>query len=176
MLRLSSRRKWKKLFWSSCEKNNLQVARELPAKFLFMEQLKLDNQLCFPFYSISRLIIRRYQPFLDQLGITYPQYLVLLVLWENDNQPVNDIAKRLFLQTNTVTPLLKRMESQGIITREKATDDERKVIISLTDNGKEMELLAAEIPDKLTEEMNNFSKDELKALHSTLYRMIDQLK
>ncbi len=141
-----------------------------------MEQLKLENQLCFPFYSVSRMIVRKYQPLLDELEITYPQYLVLLVLWENDSMPVNDIAKRLFLQTNTVTPLLKRMESQGIITREKATDDERKVIVRLSEKGKSMEQLAAEIPFKLAEAMNNFSIDELKALHSTLYRMIEQLK
>ena len=141
-----------------------------------MEQLKLDNQLCFPFYSVSRMIIRKYQPFLDELEITYPQYLVLMVLWETDSMPVNDIAKRLFLQTNTVTPLLKRMESQEIITREKATDDERKVIVCLTEKGQAMEQSAAEIPFKLVEAMNNFSVDELKALHSTLYRMIDQLK
>ena len=141
-----------------------------------MKQLKLDNQLCFPFYSVSRMIIRKYQPLLDELEITYPQYLVLLVLWETDSMPVNDIAKRLFLQTNTVTPLLKRMESQGIITREKATNDERKVIVQLTDKGKGMEQLAAEIPFKLAGAMTDFSIDELKALHSTLYRMIDQLK
>jgi len=141
-----------------------------------MEQLKLDNQLCFPFYSVSRMIIRKYQPLLDELEITYPQYLVLLVLWETDSMPVNDIAKRLFLQTNTVTPLLKRMESQGIITREKATDDERKVIVRLTEKGKAMEQLAAEIPFRLAEAMTNFSIEELTALHSTLYRMIDQLK
>ncbi len=122
------------------------------------------------------MIIRKYQPFLDELEITYPQYLVLLVLWENDAMPVNDIAKRLFLQTNTVTPLLKRMESQAIITRAKATDDERKVIVQLTDKGKGMEQLAAEIPFKLAETMNNFSADELKALHSTLYRLIDELR
>ena len=140
-----------------------------------MEQLKLDNQLCFPFYSVSRLIIRKYQPYLEKLEITYPQYLVLLVLWENDAMPVNDIAKRLILQTNTVTPLLKRMEIQGLVVRDKSAKDERKVIIRLTEKGMKMEILAAEIPDKLAEGMN-MSSDELKNLHRTLYRLIDQLK
>ncbi|WP_372773445.1 MarR family winged helix-turn-helix transcriptional regulator [Mangrovibacterium sp.] len=140
-----------------------------------MEQLKLDNQLCFPFYSLSRLIVRKYQPYLDELEITYPQYLVLLVLWESDAMPVNDIAKRLILQTNTVTPLLKRMESQGIVVRDKSEDDERKVIVKLTEKGKKMELVAAEIPAKMAGGMN-MSADELKNLHSTLYRLIDQLK
>lgn len=147
----------------------------LPVKPLLMEQLKLDNQLCFPFYSISRLIIRRYQPLLDELALTYPQYLAMLVLWENDDQPVNDIAKRLFLQTNTVTPLLKRMENQGIITRSKSDTDERKVIVSLTEKGAEMKLKAAEIPFKLTEGVELPDLD-LKQLHQVLYQILDQLK
>ncbi|MBO7623220.1 MAG: MarR family transcriptional regulator, partial [Bacteroidales bacterium] len=77
-------------------------------------QLRLDKQLCFRFYTVSRLMTQTYHPMLEELGITYPQYLVLMVLWEKDAQPVNDIAKRLFLNTNTVTPLLKRMEEEGI--------------------------------------------------------------
>ncbi|WP_163711480.1 MarR family winged helix-turn-helix transcriptional regulator [Mangrovibacterium lignilyticum] len=140
-----------------------------------MEQLKLDNQLCFPFYSVSRLVIRKYQPYLDKLRITYPQYLVLLVLWETDDMPVNDIAKRLILQTNTVTPLLKRMEIQGIITRGKSAKDERKVIVSLTEKGKQMKQQASEIPYKLAEGMQ-MSQVELQNLHRTLYQLIDQLK
>lgn len=140
-----------------------------------MEQLKLDNQLCFPFYSLSRLIIRKYQPYLDELGITYPQYLVLLVLWENDAMPVNDIAKRLLLQTNTVTPLLQRMEAQAILSREKSSADERKVIVRLTEKGRHMEDQAAEIPFRLSEGME-MSQEDLKKLHSTLYRLIELLK
>lgn len=140
-----------------------------------MEQLKLDNQLCFPFYSISRLIIKRYQPYLDELGLTYPQYLVMLVLWENDEQPVNDIAKRLLLQTNTVTPLLKRMETEGFVSREKSSDDERKVIVRLSPKGRELELKAAEIPFKLAEGFD-MPLEDLKQLHQTLYQIIDKLK
>ena len=81
------------------------------------EQLKLSNQLCFRLYTASRLITQSYKPLLDNLGITYPQYLVLMVLWENDNQPVNEIAHRLKLETNTITPVLQRMEKQGIVVR-----------------------------------------------------------
>lgn len=114
-----------------------------------MEQLKLDNQICFPFYAASRLIIRAYQPHLDKLGITYPQYLVMLVLWEQDSLPVNDIAQKLILNTNTVTPLLKRMETIGLIQREKSKEDERKVLVTLTQQGKEMEAAAAGIPEAL---------------------------
>lgn len=114
------------------------------------EQLKLENQLCFPVYAASRLITREYQPHLDALGITYPQYLVLMVLWETDSISVNEITSRLILNTNTITPILKRMEAQGIITRERSKEDERKVIVTLTDFGKKLQEQAALIPEKLT--------------------------
>jgi DNA-binding MarR family transcriptional regulator len=103
------------------------------------DELKLDNQICFRLYSASRLITQAYTPMLTALGITYPQYLVLMVLWEKDNQPVNDIAHRLILETNTVTPLIQRMEKQGLITRKQGDKDKRQQIVSLTQNGKEME-------------------------------------
>jgi len=113
------------------------------------DQLKLENQLCFPFYAASRLITREYQPYLDKLGITYPQYLVLLILWEADGVSVNEISGKLILNTNTVTPLLKRMEKQGLITRTRSGNDERKVIVNLTASGKKMKRSAASIPEKL---------------------------
>ncbi|MBR2888392.1 MAG: MarR family transcriptional regulator [Bacteroidales bacterium] len=103
------------------------------------DELKLDNQICFRLYSASRLITQAYTPMLTALGITYPQYLVLMVLWEKDNQPVNDIAHRLILETNTVTPLIQRMEKQGLITRKQGDKDKRQQIVSLTLSGKEME-------------------------------------
>ena len=103
------------------------------------DELKLDNQICFRLYSASRLITQAYTPMLTALGITYPQYLVLMVLWEKDNQPINDIAHRLILETNTVTPLIQRMEKQGLITRKQGDKDKRQQIVSLTLSGKEME-------------------------------------
>lgn len=121
-------------------------------------QLKLDNQLCFRFYTVSRLITQAYQPLLKSLGLTYPQYLVMLVLWENDAQPVNDIAKRLKLNTNTVTPLLKRMEDEGLLTRAKGQTDARQVIVSLTPKGKAMEEQAQCIPNDL---VNSFTCSKL---------------
>ena len=109
------------------------------------EQLKLSNQLCFRLYTASRLITQSYKPLLDKLGITYPQYLVLMVLWENDNQPVNEIAHRLKLETNTITPVLQRMEKQGIVVRTRGMVDSRQRIVSLTKEGRAMErLLEAE--------------------------------
>ncbi|MBE6332279.1 MAG: MarR family transcriptional regulator [Bacteroidales bacterium] len=102
-------------------------------------ELQLDNQICFRLYAATRLITQAYTPMLNALGITYPQYLVLMVLWENDVQPVNDIARRLLLETNTVTPLLQRMEKQGIVVRCRGEKDHRQQIVSLTERGRAME-------------------------------------
>lgn len=142
------------------------------------EQLKLSNQLCFPIYAASRLITREYQPHLDKLGITYPQYLVLMVLWENDGLTVNEIAGKLILNTNTVTPLLKRMETMKTITRTRSGDDERKVLVRLTQKGKDMRVQAASIPLELVKELENspVSTEKLMELKGTLYELIGFLQ
>ena len=106
----------------------------------------LENQLCFRLYTASRLLTQAYHPLLSQQGLTYPQYLVLLVLWEKDAQPVNDIAKRLYLETNTVTPLIQRMEKGGILTRTKGTKDARQMIVKLTKKGNGLQDQLAEVP------------------------------
>lgn len=141
------------------------------------EQLRLENQLCFPVYAASRLIIREYQPFLDKLGITYPQYLVMMILWEGDGMPVNDIAKKLILNTNTITPLLKRMEQQGIIRRRRSGKDERKVIVRLTTRGKQLQEEAAVIPEQLASRLaeGELKVDDLIRLKETLESMITSL-
>ena len=143
------------------------------------EQLKLENQLCFPFYAVSRLIIRAYQEDLERLGITYPQYLVLMVLWEKDGISVNEITEKLILNTNTVTPLLKRMEAMQLITRTPSTMDQRKIIIQLTDQGWAMRESAAEIPLKLMSKLNLEVSDVqiAEALHlkNKLYELIKVL-
>ena len=110
------------------------------------EEFKLDNQLCFRLYTASRLLTQAYHPLLSEHGLTYPQYLVLLVLWEKDAQPVNDIAKRLFLETNTVTPLLQRMEKEGILVRRKGEKDARQMIVSLTEKGQDLQQKLADVP------------------------------
>ena len=110
------------------------------------EEFKLDNQLCFRLYTASRLLTQAYHPLLSEQGLTYPQYLVLLVLWEKDAQPVNDIAKRLHLETNTVTPLLQRMEKGGILVRAKGKQDARQMIVSLTRKGKELQKKLSCVP------------------------------
>ena len=109
------------------------------------EQLKLDNQLCFRLYTASRLIVQSYQPYLSDLGITYTQYLALMVLWEKSPVKVSEISSRLKLESNTVTPLVKRMEAQGLVKREKGKQDGRETIVSLTQKGKSLEKEAARI-------------------------------
>ena len=110
-------------------------------------RFKLENQLCFRLYTASRLITQAYHPLLSNHGLTYPQYLVLLVLWEKDAQPVNDIAKRLLLETNTVTPLLKRMEAEGVVTRTQGTKDARQTIVKLTAKGRGLQEKLMNVPE-----------------------------
>ncbi len=141
------------------------------------EQLLLQNQLCFPLYAASRLVIRAYQPFLDELGITYPQYLVMMVLWEKDEITVNEIVDRLLLQTNTVTPMLQRMEKMGLIERRKAEKDKREVIIILTTRGKAMQAQANDIPQKLVATLHRQSSEavdvqKLEEMKGWLYALI----
>lgn len=141
------------------------------------EQLKLENQLCFPFYAVSRLIIRAYQEDLDALGITYPQYLVMMVLWEKDGLSVNEIGDKLILNTNTITPLLKRMETMELLTRIPSKSDQRKVVVSLTNKGMKMRDKAAEIPYRLMEKLKIDSSqvniDEIKDLKNKLNKLIE---
>ena len=144
------------------------------------EQLKLQNQLCFPFYAVSRLIIRAYQDDLDKLGITYPQYLVLMVLWENDLQTVNEIGERLILNTNTITPLLKRMETMEFLERKHSIIDQRKVIVGLTEKGENLKEHAADIPLRLMNKMQIEPTEstivEIMALKKLLNDLIKLLK
>jgi DNA-binding MarR family transcriptional regulator len=111
--------------------------------------LKLDNQLCFSVYALSRLITKAYQPLLDALGVTYPQYLVMMLLWEHESLTVKELGEKLLLDSGTLTPLLKRMEQRGWLNRRRATHDERSVIATLLPAGRALEQKAQEIPLKL---------------------------
>ena len=136
------------------------------------EELRLDKQICFRLYTAARLITQAYTPMLNELGITYPQYLVLMVLWEQDSQPVNDIAHRLLLETNTVTPLLQRMEKLG-------KEDKRQQIVSLTAKGKAMEEQAyAIIPAGMGKELKAcpFQLDDYAKFAGELDTIIETLK
>jgi DNA-binding MarR family transcriptional regulator len=141
------------------------------------EQLKLENQLCFPLYAASRLVIQEYQPHLEKLGITYPQYLVLMVLWETDSIAVSEITRRLILNTNTITPVLKRMEAQGIITRQRSEEDERKVLVTLTAKGKQFQTEVASIPEEMVAGLTseNVKVEDLKRLKDQLQVIIQYL-
>jgi DNA-binding MarR family transcriptional regulator len=108
--------------------------------------LQLDNQLCFALYSTSLAMTKIYKPLLDELGLTYPQYLAMLVLWEKDGLMVSELGQRLYLDSGTLTPLLKRLEAAGFITRIRAVEDERRVHITLTSSGRKLKAKAAKIP------------------------------
>lgn len=111
------------------------------------EQLLLDNQLCFALYSTSLLMTKVYKPLLQKLGLTYPQYLTMLVLWEREGLTVGEISNRLLTDPGSLTPLLKRLESEGLLSRTRSKDDERVVIIHLTDAGKRLQAAAQEVPN-----------------------------
>lgn len=137
------------------------------------EQLKLDNQLCFRLYTAARLVTNAYSPYFKELGITYPQYLVLMILWEKDNRVISEITELTKLETNTMTPLLQRMEKQGLILRSRGLVDTRQRIISLTKEGKQLEERVKEIPNCLAREIvgNGISPEDLM----TLVPLIDKL-
>ena len=141
-------------------------------------QLKLENQLCFRLYTAARRTIGAYHPYLDPLGLTYPQYLVMLVLWEQDRQPVCDIAKKLLLDTNTVTPLLQRMEKSGLIVRTKGKEDTRQRIVSLTQKGKDLYMQAKPIPSCLSRDvaLKTGEEEEILTMIPTLDKLIEGLK
>ncbi|MBN2628061.1 MAG: MarR family transcriptional regulator [Spirochaetales bacterium] len=111
--------------------------------------LKLDNQLCFALYVTSKEIIRQYKPLLDPLNLTYTGYIAMLALWERDNIPIKDLGTRLYLDSGTLTPLLKKLEKQGLLERVRDSRDERKVLISLTAEGKALKERAADVPRRL---------------------------
>ena len=138
------------------------------------EQLKIDNQLCFRLYTAARLTMGAYHPYLEPLGITYPQYLVLLVLWEKDKQPVCDLCKRLFLETNTVTPLLQRMEKAGLLTRTRGKEDTRQRIVSLTEKGDALRNQAAVIHESMRKEIA-LKLSEEKEMVPMLDKLIEEL-
>ncbi len=130
------------------------------------EQLNLSQQVCFPIYAFAKEIINQYRPLLDAIELTYPQYLVMMVLWEHDSQTVNQLGGKLHLDSGTLTPLLKRLETKSLVSRTRSTTDERIVNITLTTKGKELQTQAATIPQQLMQTMNLEMEDleELKRI------------
>ena len=138
------------------------------------KSLKLDDQLCFSIYAASHAFTRFYKPLLEPLGLTYPQYLVLLALWEADGLPLKAIGVRLGLDSGTLTPLLKRMEEAGLVTRTRDAADERQVLVSLTGKGKRLEQKAADFPRQIGA-ASSCSATELQALTRLMFRLRDDL-
>lgn len=139
------------------------------------DSLKLENQLCFPLYACSRQIIKMYKPYLDPLGITYTQYITLMALWEKDNVTVKDLGKLLYLDSGTLTPVLKKLECQGIILRQRCQQDERNVNITLTKKGIELKDKAVLIPSSIASCLTLSSDDAIR-LHSILHDILKQSK
>ena len=137
----------------------------------YPEQLKLENQLCFPLYVASKEIVRKYQPILDKHELTYTQYIVLMDLWEYGTQSVKEIGERIYLDSGTLTPLLKKLEKKGLLKRVKDPKDERSVLIELTKEGKEFRKDAEEIPLQIAQCVK-LEPNEAKTLYTLLYKAI----
>jgi len=133
--------------------------------------LKLENQLCFPLYAASREVIKLYKPYLDELDLTYTQYIAMMVLWEYETLTVKEIGDHLFLDSGTLTPLLKKLEAKGVITRARSVKDERNLNVSLTDEGRALQKKATHIPLEMGK-CNPLSLEETVTLYRLLYKML----
>ena len=138
------------------------------------EILKLESQLCFPLYAVSKEIIRKYKPLLDKINLTYTQYITMMVLWEHNEINVKELGEKLFLDSGTLTPLLKNLEGKNYIKRSRSSTDERMVYIKLTDEGEDLKKLASSIPAKILKSFQ-LSVNEVKNLYEILYKTLDNL-
>jgi DNA-binding MarR family transcriptional regulator len=143
-----------------------------------METLKLSNQLCFPLYALSRKMTSHYLPLLDKIGLTYPQYLVMLVLWEEDAVSVKELGHKLMLDSGTLSPMLKKLEDRELVVRKRLKEDERVVIITLTESGKKLKENAADIPEQIRCSLEVSDKElrDLKALATGLLEKINKIE
>ncbi len=139
------------------------------------EALKLEKQLCFPLYACSRHMIRLYKPFLDKLDLTYTQYITMMVLWERKAVTVKELGTELYLDSGTLTPLLKKLEERGLVNRRRSEADERNLIVTVTEKGMALRDPALPIPEEMTKCIN-LEKDEIRALYRMLYKMLEYVK
>ncbi len=137
--------------------------------------LKLKNQLCFPLYACSKEVIRLYRPYFSKLDLTYTQYITMMVLWEEGRINVKELGKRLYLDSGTLTPLLKILEAKGFVKRCRSSEDERLLFIEITKEGEALKKRAASMPQKLLK-LINLSDDEAATLYSILYKVLDGLE
>jgi len=136
------------------------------------EALRLDRQLCFPLYAAAKEVVRKYTPLLEKLGLTYTQYITLLVLWEGDGITVKNIGERLYLDSGTLTPVLKSLEKKSLVIRKRSDDDERSVIILLTKDGLELRERAISVPEQLSD-CTNLSPEQSLTLYELLYKVLE---
>lgn len=134
------------------------------------DALKLDNQLCFPLYVCAKEVVKSYKPFLDEIDLTYTQYITMMVMWEDEQRSVKELGERLFLDSGTLTPVLKTLEKKGFLSRRRSDKDERTLIVTLTDKGKKLKESAVEVPYKM---QGCFSMDEKDA--AELYRILHKI-
>lgn len=134
-------------------------------------QLKLENQLCFPLYASAKEVVKRYKPYLDEIGLTYTQYIAMMVLWEHETINVKKLGEYLYLDSGTLTPLLKRLESAGFIERNRDSNDERNVIIKLTPAGEALKVPASLIPEKIKQCLP-ITEEEAITLYRLLYKLL----
>ncbi len=135
------------------------------------DALKLENQLCFPLYACSKEVVRRYKPYLDALDLTYTQYIAMMVLWEEKSVHVKDLGERLFLDSGTLTPLLKKLEKKGYITRRRSKEDERNLEVAVTEQGMRLREEALQVPAQMVQCVR-LSKDEARTLYTLLYKLL----
>jgi len=138
------------------------------------DPLALKNQLCFPLYACAKEIVRAYQPFLDKLDLTYTQYIVMMVLWEHKQMNVKSLGEYLYLDSGTLTPLLRKMEAKGYLSRERSKTDERTVIITITKQGEELHQKASDVPLKMAE-LINMTDEEFATMYKLLYKLLERL-
>ena len=135
------------------------------------ESLKIENQLCFPLYACAREVIKQYKPHLDELDLTYTQYITMMVLWERKSVTVKELGKCLYLDSGTLTPLLKKMEAKGLLSRTRSTADERNLIVALTEEGESMRERALEVPAKMAQCVP-LEPQEVTELYRLLYKIL----
>ena len=138
------------------------------------DALKLENQLCFPLYACAKEIVKAYKPYLDELDLTYTQYITMMVLWEHKTLRVKDVGKCLFLDSSTLTPLLKRLEEKGYVTRQRSSVDERDLIVTITDKGETLKEKAVTVPERLAE-CAALDPEKARTLYELLYEVIGNL-
>ena len=135
------------------------------------DALKIENQICFPLYACSREIIKQYKPFLDQIDLTYTQYIAMMVLWEKKTINVKSMGQILYLDSGTLTPLLKKLESKGLVTRQRSASDERNLIVSITEKGEALKEQAITVPEAMAK-CTDLTPEEAAVLYGLLYKML----